>query len=96
MNQRRRQSRIYNSINSHKKTGRSNDKKEANGYEMNSPCKTLTPLKMRDPLVIGGWVSQGLYGKKLDDDVEKDIEDVLTNVHEKCGVVYNNSRICGR
>ncbi|GJV06547.1 hypothetical protein Tco_1344203 [Tanacetum coccineum] len=29
-------------------------------------------------------------GKKLDDDVEKDIEDCSNNVTEKCGVVNNN------
>ncbi|GKA97740.1 hypothetical protein Tco_0825634 [Tanacetum coccineum] len=33
---------------------------------------------------------QDCMGKKLDDDVEKDIEDCSNNVTEKCGVVNNN------
>ncbi|GJV87883.1 retrotransposon protein, putative, ty1-copia subclass [Tanacetum coccineum] len=61
------------------------------GYEMNAPGKSVDSFEEGE--IIGesddGCVKDCM-GKKLDDDVEKDIEDCSNNVTEKCGVVNNN------
>ncbi|GKA55565.1 zinc finger CCCH domain-containing protein 19 [Tanacetum coccineum] len=71
--------------------GEINDKKEQMGYEMNAPGKSVDSFEEGE--IIGesddGCVKDCM-GKKLDDDVEKDIEDCSNNVTEKCGVVNNN------
>ncbi|GKC59198.1 zinc finger CCCH domain-containing protein 19 [Tanacetum coccineum] len=71
--------------------GEINDKKEQMGYEMNAPGKSVDSFEEGE--IIGesndGCVKDCM-GKKLDDDVEKDIEDCSNNVIEKCGVVNNN------
>ncbi|GKB26303.1 hypothetical protein Tco_0865704 [Tanacetum coccineum] len=65
---------------------------EANGLRNERSGKRVgTPLEEGE--IIGesddGCVKDCM-GKKLDDDVEKDIEDCSNNVTEKCGVVNNN------
>ncbi|GJW61903.1 RNA-directed DNA polymerase, eukaryota, reverse transcriptase zinc-binding domain protein [Tanacetum coccineum] len=79
------------SINESQEEGEINDKKEQMGYEMNAPGKSDGPFEEGE--IIGesndGCVKDCM-GKKLDDDVEKDIEDCSNNVTEKCGVVNNN------
>ncbi|GKE86834.1 RNA-directed DNA polymerase, eukaryota, partial [Tanacetum coccineum] len=76
------------SINESQEEGEINDKKEQMGYEMNAPGKSVDSLEEGE--IIGesddGCVKDCM-GKKLDDDVEKDIEDCSNNVTEKCGVV---------
>ncbi|GKB69547.1 hypothetical protein Tco_0930959, partial [Tanacetum coccineum] len=79
------------SINESQEEGEINDKKEQMGYEMNAPGKSVDSFEEGE--IIGesddGCVKDCM-GKKLDDDVEKDIEDCSNNVTEKCGVVNNN------
>ncbi|GKA52656.1 zinc finger CCCH domain-containing protein 19 [Tanacetum coccineum] len=79
------------SINELQEEGEINDKKEQMGYEMNAPGKSVDSFEEGE--IIGesddGCVKDCM-GKKLDDDVEKDIEDCSNNVTEKCGVVNNN------